>query len=139
MSFNPTENWALQFSQGFINSPEALEPNEDVTRTTASVLYSKKWKSRYHYDAAFIWGYNHKSDGHSEHSVLLEDNHSFGKNALYSRYEYVQKSKEELDLTMAFADKNYNIHAFTGGYSRQLINFNNIDLTAGTQVYTLCS
>jgi hypothetical protein len=133
LSFNPTENLALQFSQGFINSPEALEPNEEVTRTTASVLYSKKWKKDHHYDAAIVWGYNHKSDGHSEHSVLFEDNHSFGKNALYSRYEFVQKSKEELDLHNGYVDKNYNIHAFTGGYSRQLLSFNSIDLIAGAQ------
>ena len=133
LSFNPTENWALQFSQGFINSPEVLEPDEDLTRTTASVLYSKKWKKDHHYDAAFIWGYNHKSNGHSEHSVLLEDNHSFGKNALYSRYEYVQKSKEELDLHNGYADKNYNVHAFTGGYNRRLVSFNNIDLNGGAQ------
>jgi len=133
LSFNPTENWALQFSQGFINSPEALEPNEDVTRTTASVLYSKKWKKDHHYDAAIVWGYNHKSDGHSEHSVLFEDNHSFGKNALYLRYEFVQKAKEELDLHNGYVDKNYNIHAFTGGYNRQLVDFSNIDLIAGTQ------
>ena len=133
LSFNPTENWALQFSQGFIESPEVLEPGEDVTRTTASVLYSKKWKNNHHYDAALVWGYNHKGDRHNEHSVLLEDNHSFGKNALYSRYEYIQKSKEELDLDNGYADKNYNILALTGGYNRQLINFGNIDLIAGTQ------
>lgn len=133
LSVNPTENWALQFSQGFINTPEALEPDENVTRTTASVLYSKEWKDNHHYDAALIWGLNHKSDGHNEHSALLEDNHSFGKNALYSRYEFIQKSKEELDLDNGYADKNYNIHAFTGGYNRQLLSFNSIDLIAGTQ------
>jgi len=133
ISFNPTENWALQFSQGFIESPEVLEPIVDVTRTTASVLYSKKRKNNHHYDAALVWGYNHKSDGHNEHSVLLEDNYSFGKNALYSRYEFIQKSKEELDLDNGYADKNYDIHALTGGYNRQLINFSNIDLIAGTQ------
>ena len=41
LSYNPTVNWALQFSQGFIEEPEALEPGVDVTRTTASVLYAK--------------------------------------------------------------------------------------------------
>ena len=132
LSFNPTANWALQFSQGFIESPEVLEPGIDVARTTASVLYSKKWKKG-NYDAAIIWGYNHKSDGHNEHSILLEDNHSFGKNALYARYEFVQKSKEELDLDNGFPDLNFNVHAFTGGYNRQLISFNNIDMTAGLQ------
>ncbi len=132
LSYNPSENWALQFSRGFINSPEALEPGEDLTRTSASVLYSKKWKKS-HYDVAAIWGYNHKSNGSNEHSLLLEDNHSFGKNSLYSRYEFVQKSKEELDLHNGYPDKKYSVHAFTTGYNRQLRSFSNIALLAGTQ------
>ena len=133
LSFNPTENWALQFSQGFINSPEALEQDEDVTRTTTSVLYAKKLNTDDHVSAAAIWGLNDKGTNHKEHSFLLEGNYQFIKNALYGRYEYVQKSKEELDLDSGFPDEKFNVHAFTAGYNRQLVSFNNIDLNAGTQ------
>ena len=38
-----------------------------------------------------------------------------------------------MDLHNGYADKNYNIHAFTGGYNRQLVNFKSIDLIAGGQ------
>jgi hypothetical protein len=134
VSFNPTENWTLQFSQGFINSPEALEPDEDVTRTTASVLYAKKLNQDDHFSAAAIWGLNDQGVNHKEHSFLLEGNYQFMKNAVYSRYEYVQKSKEELDLDNGFSDEKFNIHAFTAGYNRQLTSFNNINLNAGTQL-----
>lgn len=133
LSFNPTENWTLQFSQGFIKSPEALEPDEDVTRTTASVLYAKKLKTNTHISAAAIWGLNDKGVSHKENSFLLEGNYQFSKNALYSRYEYVQKSKEELDLDDTYPHKNFNVHAITAGYNRRLANFKGIDLTAGTQ------
>ena len=133
LSLNPTENWALQFSQGFIESPEALEPGEDVTRTSASVLYAKKLKMHDHFTAAAIWGLNKKHDDHKEHSFLFEGNYQFMKNVLYGRYEYLQKSKEELDLDGSFPDKNFNIHALTAGYNRTLKNFCNIDLVAGTQ------
>jgi hypothetical protein len=133
LSFNPTENWALQFSQGVIKSPEALEPDEDVTRTTASVLYAKKLKAGNHISAAAIWGLNDKGVSHKENSFLLEGNYQLNKNAIYTRYEYVQKSKEELDLDDTYPHRNFNVHAFTAGYNRQLANFKNIDLTAGTQ------
>ncbi len=133
LSFNPTENWALQFSQGFIKSPEALEPDEDVTRTTASILYAKKLNQDVHFSAAAIWGLNDQGADHTEHSLLIEGNYQFTKNAVYSRYEYVQKSKEELDLHNGFPEKNFNIHAFTVGYNRQLQNFKSIDLIAGSQ------
>jgi hypothetical protein len=134
LSFNPTENWALQFSQGFINSPEASEPDEDVTRTTASVLYAKKIDIDKHFSAAAIWGLNDKGVDHKEHSFLLEGNYQCMKNAFYSRYEYIQKSKEELDLDGTYPHRNFNIHALTAGYNRQLINFKNMDLVGGTQV-----
>jgi hypothetical protein len=133
LSFNPTENWALQFSQGFIKAPEALEPGIDVTRTTASVLYTKKLQMNNHVSAAAIWGLNDKDFDHKENSFLLEGNYQFLKNALYSRYEYVQKSEEELDLDGRLFHGNFNIHAFTAGYNRNLASFNNIDLNAGTQ------
>jgi hypothetical protein len=133
LSFNPTENWALQFSQGFINSPEALEPDEDVTRTTASVLYAKKMGNDKHISAAAIWGLNDKGTDHKEHSFLLEGNYQCSKNAFYGRYEYIQKTKEELDLDNGYPETNFNIHALTAGYNRQLIHFSNIDLVAGTQ------
>ena len=135
LSFNPTENWALQFSQGFINSPEALEPNEDVTRTTASVFYAKKMaNNNTHLSGAAIWGLNNKDADHKENSFLLEGNYQCSKNAFYGRYEYTQKSKEELDLDSGYPETNFNIHALTAGYNRQLVNFSNIDLVAGTQV-----
>ena len=133
LSYNPSANWALQFSQGFINSPEALEPEEDVTRTTASVLYAKKLKKDDHFSAAAIWGLNNKGANHKEHSALLEGNWQTGKNALYTRYEYVQKSIEELDLDESYDHRNYNVHAITAGYNRKLAGFKGIDLAAGTQ------
>jgi len=133
LSFNPSANWALQFSQGFIKSPEALEPDEDVNRTSASVLYAKKLKAANHISAAAIWGINDKGADHKENSFLLEGNYQFNKNALYTRYEYVQKSKEELDLDDTYPHRNFNVHAITTGYNRQLANFKGIDLTAGTQ------
>lgn len=133
LSYNPAKNWALQFSQGYIKSPEAPEPGEDVTRTTASVLYAKKLKQGRHISAAAIWGLNDKGVAHKENSFLLEGNYQFSKNAFYSRYEYVQKSKEELDLGEEYPHRNFNVHSFTGGYNSRLASFKQIDLAAGTQ------
>ncbi len=133
LSYNPGRNWALQFSQGFINSPEALEPEEDVKRTTASVLYAKPLRSGNHISAAAIWGLNDKGANHKENSFLAEGNWQTGKNALYTRYEYVQKSIEELDLDETYPHRNFNVHAVTAGYNRRLTSFKGIDLTAGTQ------
>lgn len=133
LSYSPTVNWTLQFSQGFIKSPESLEPGENVKRTTGSVLYARKLKSLSHISAAAIWGLNDKGADHQEHSFLLEGNYQFRKNALYTRYEYVQKSKEELDLDNSYPHRNFNIHGFGIGYNRQIMQIKKADITAGTQ------
>jgi hypothetical protein len=133
LSYNPTTNWALQFSQGFIEEPEALEPGVDITRTSASVLYAKSINTNKHYSAAVIWGLNDKGENHKEHSVLLEDNYQFGKNALFSRYEFLQKSTEELDLEDELGHETFNVHVFSLGYNRRVFQKNIFELTAGTK------
>lgn len=133
LSFNPGSNWAFQFSQGFIKEPEALEPGVDITRTTASALYARPMKAGNHLDAAFIWGLNNKGEDHKEHSLLTEANLQLNKNALFSRYEFIQKSGEELGLANGLEHGIFNIHVFSLGYNRKLFESSNIEFTAGTK------
>ncbi len=41
LSWNPTENWALQASWADVTSPEQLEPDVDVAKWSASALYTR--------------------------------------------------------------------------------------------------
>lgn len=134
LSYNPTQNWALQFSQGFIEEPEALEPGVDITRTTASVLYAKSIDADKHFSAALIWGLNDKGEDHKEHSFLIEENYQFNKNALFGRYEFIQKSAEELSLEDELGHAAFDVHTFSLGYNRSLTKLMGVDLTAGTKV-----
>jgi len=134
LSLNPNENWAFQFSQGFINSPEAPEPNVDIRRTTASVLYSKHFAGlKAHLDGAFVWGLNSPNIGENENSLLLEGNMQFRKSAVYSRYEFVQKLADELDLFNDFGNTRFNINAISVGYNHILLPGQSFDLSAGTK------
>jgi hypothetical protein len=42
VSWNPTQNWALQASWANVKSPEQLEPDVDVNKFSASALYTQK-------------------------------------------------------------------------------------------------
>jgi hypothetical protein len=117
VSVNPATGWALQFSQGFLDSPEALEPGVDVTRTTASVIYSKNMGNNRHYDISAVWGYNNSTNGHNEHTILIEDNHRISKSSVYFRYEFAQKNGSDLNVSPAAIDSTYNLNAFTAGYN----------------------
>ncbi|WP_197464027.1 hypothetical protein [Rufibacter sp. DG15C] len=135
LSYNPSENWALQVSNGWLKSPESIEPDENVTRTTASALYSRALPGggdRF-FTSAFIWGYN-GGDHHQEHSGIAEANLQLDRTAVYGRYEFVQKTPGELDLTDQFDHHDiFNVHALTVGTSQRVANFANTYLTVGVQ------
>ncbi len=134
ISYNPTASWALQFSQGFIHEPEALEPGKDITRTTASVLFAKGISKDRHISTALIWGLNDKGEDHKEHSLLAEGNFQFQKNALFGRYEFIQKSTEELELEDELGHQAFNVHTFSAGYNRHLFSKGALELTAGSKI-----
>ncbi|HEX8507418.1 MAG TPA: hypothetical protein VF630_18795, partial [Hymenobacter sp.] len=125
LNWNPTSSLALQASRAFIKSPEDLHPDENVTRTTASVLHSRTWGERRYLASALVWGLNEGEGHHVEHAVLAETNLTLGRPTFYGRYEFVQKDSEELGLEIRNAenaplDPIFNINALTLGASYRL-------------------
>ncbi|WP_298708389.1 hypothetical protein [Chitinophaga sp.] len=134
VSYNPSRQWALQFSQAFVHSPEAGEPDEDVTRTTASAIHTVPLRRPGSFVASTaVWGLNDKSDGHREHSFLAESNLQLQKNAVYGRYEFVEKSTHELQLEETFGEDKFGVHAFTLGYARTLAAVWKTNVALGAQ------
>ena len=135
--FNPNENWAIQVSRGFIKDPEAIHVNDDIHRTTASVQHSlrlygdNRWIS-----SSIVGGMNEHEDHEREYSALAETNLQIDKWGFYGRYEWVQKSAEELNI--AWFDHNekdlFPISVVSLGINRQILSFKNTLLQAGIQV-----
>lgn len=136
LSYNPTENWALQVSQGFITSPELLHPGEDVNRTTASAEYSKSFSRNSTLNATAVWGMNKVKDHDGENAVLVEGEWRKNKLALHSRYEWVQKGIEELSLneTLYGHDAVFPVNAFTVGFNYDFLKLGQTRLAGGSQV-----
>lgn len=134
LSFNPNKAWALQFSQAYIKSPEALHPGEDIWRYTASALYATPVTMNGKYFASsFVWGMNDAGADDKEHSFLLEGTQQLPKQAIYGRYEFVQKSSEELNLVRNFGDQTFNIQKFTLGTNRRLFYAGPAEFLGGLQ------
>ncbi len=136
LSYNPSPNWALQVSHGFIKSPEALHPDEDINRTTASAIYSLPLMNNGTFNAAAVWGVN-KTAGHDgENAFLIEGSWRKNKLALHSRYEGVQKSVEELvlDENIYGHDAVFPVNAFTVGFNYDLLNIGPTRLAGGSQL-----
>ncbi len=114
-SYNPTENWALQVSYGRIHSPEQLEPEVDVKRTTASLIYNKPFSDG-NWATTFAWGLNENTPGKQLGAFLLEselrlhDMHTF-----FGRTERVQKDELFPDGDPLEGEK-FTVNKFSVGY-----------------------
>lgn len=118
ISYNPTPNWSMQVSHGFIESPEELHPGEDIRRTTASISHSKALANGGHCDTSLIWGHN-SIDGNGTNSILLESNARLNKLwTVFGRAEWVEKTGEELDLLDE--ERKFGITQLTLGGTRAL-------------------
>ena len=135
LSYNPSKEWALQVSNGWIQSPESAEPQQNVDRFTASAIYTKMLDDDSYIATTLVYGQNHYSDNQKTlPSVLLESSLQLHKTAIYGRYEYVQKDADELDLVGTYPlDQNFTINAITLGTNRILATVAKTNLTAGLQ------
>src|SRR5687767_5447483 len=135
LSYNPTSRWALQASHGFIKQPESLHPNEDVNRTTASVTYSGRGVGEEFLNITALWGRNKTKHHNAENGILLEGSYNVKRTTVYSRYEWVQKSLEELNLNESeFGhDAVFPVHAFTAGTSYDFIKVGQTKIALGGQ------
>lgn len=134
-SYNPTKNWAWQVSHAFLKSPEELHAGEDVNRTTASVTYSLPLENKNSLDFITLWGLNKSKDRKGENAFMLEGAWTRDKWTLYGKYEFVQKSSEELTLQEAGfgEDLVFNISALTLGFNGEILGIGSTRLAGGAQ------
>jgi len=133
LSWNPTRNLALQVSYGYIKSPEALEPELNRHRTTASLIYNVPLGNDSNWATSFVWGQNNDTGEGKTQSFLVESNYQRGRDTVYFRWERVEKSGHELVLNEAADTRIFPVAAYTLGYVRDLSHGNGIDIGLGTQ------
>src|SRR5262249_47320159 len=96
ITVSPTKNLTAQFSMGRINNPEALEPNLETLRTTASVEHNVTFAGG-HIASSLIWGRNKDLPGNGArifNSYAVESTVNFkNKNWLWTRIENVDRDR----------------------------------------------
>jgi Heavy metal binding domain len=133
ISWNPIPNLALQFSHGYLKSPEALEPNANQHRTTSSLIYNVPLGPDSNWATTFVWGQNNTTGEGKTQSFLLESDFQHGRDTFYTRLERVEKSGHELVLGGTDLQKIFPIFAASVGYVRDLTHGNGLDLGLGAQ------
>jgi len=115
LTYNPTANWSLQVSHGYINSPEQLEPDVNQHRTTASAMYNLPFADK-NWQTTFAWGRNNDSPGHTldafllESAIKLHDTHTF-----FGRAEDVEKD-DLFESPDQLTGQIFRVNEFTLGY-----------------------
>ncbi len=117
----PTTQWSLQVSRGFLRAAEAAiagAPRSDVTRTTASATHHRKLGERGVWATTAAWGLNGEhgqgSNGALVETVVDPDE----RNVLFARVEAAQKSAAS--LVIAGSDEERWVGKLAVGYERQV-------------------
>jgi hypothetical protein len=121
LSFNPTADLALQVSTSRLASPEQLEPNIAVKRTTASVSYNRMlgWLA---WQTTLAWGHNDPDAGSASNGWLLESAlRVAGVHTVFGRLESVGKDELFLPGQLLYGP-TYTIREFSLGYVYDFAN-----------------
>lgn len=134
LTVNPVNTLSMQVSKAFLKSPEITDPDEDVHRTTASVLHSLPLAGENHFlTSAFVWGYNDSGEDHQENSFTVESNLQLDRFAVYGRFENIEKSAGELLIDQFEEHELFTINALTIGFNYTILRQWNTNLAAGMQ------
>jgi hypothetical protein len=118
LSYNPTPQWSMQVSYGDLKSPEQLEPDIRVRRTTASATYQADTRAG-PWQTTLAWGQNFRSGpGTSERlpGWLLESTLvAYEKHTLFGRFEQVLND-ELFQEGQPLAGDRFRIRKLSVGY-----------------------
>lgn len=117
VSWNPNAQWSAQVSGGYLKSPEQLHPDEQIHRYTASVSHGNRLGESSHLAATVGWGVNHTASEDS-HAIFAESTWNANSFTYFGRAEWVQKTGEELNLTLE--NSKWNMTQICAGVSCEL-------------------
>lgn len=92
VSWNPTDNWSLQLSQGYIHSPEELQPQVNQHRTTASASYNRPLQDG-NWATTVAWGRDDNRPGDVLNAYLAES--EFTWHAAHTVFACLERVQED--------------------------------------------
>lgn len=137
VSYRAGRRWVFQLSRGWLESPEELSPEQDVTRTTASVLHARSRATR-EIAAALIWGQNREEEAGTpddkEDSLTLEASLTFkDRNHLFGRAERVDRTGL-VDVADPESGPKVSVTALSIGGGRDLLAIRRMPLALSALV-----
>ena len=142
LTIEPGKNWSGQYSFARIKSLEALFPNEDQERMTASVMYNRPFHKG-NWASTILWGHTRsRSDNSVFDSYLFESTVRFrDSNYVWTRIENAERSNElilgENLLPPGFQERPIGrVQGYTLGYDHDVKLVPHLASAIGAQVTT---
>ncbi|MGH9681313.1 MAG: hypothetical protein ACRD4Y_15305 [Candidatus Acidiferrales bacterium] len=140
MTIQPDNNWSGQFSFGRLTSPEALFPDENQERMTASIAYNRPFRGG-NWASTLIWGRTRSlADSVTAISYTFESTAGFLKrNHAWTRIEDIARSNElllgENLIPPGFQEQTIGrVQAYTFGYDRDFGLIPHVATAIGAQI-----
>lgn len=131
LTINPSARWSVQASGAYLDSPEELEPDVSVIRTTASASHARR-AGRGSWTSTIVWGRNTPSSGPATDAVLAESALEVDRlGATFARAEYARKSGHDLALEPALEDATFWIATLSIGHTRPVLRAGGLDVALG--------
>ena len=129
-TFTPSPNWAVQFSHGRLESPEASHAGQDERRTTASVPYARGGFSE-----MLAFAAKDRVPGDTLTAWVSEANWDIGAHhSLFGRIENVANDELFPDHADPLHDRKFRVTRFEGGYAWRIALSANTQLALGGSV-----
>jgi hypothetical protein len=137
--YRPNPAWTFQVSHGYVTRPESFEEG-NVRRTTASASWTRS-HALGTTATTVAYGRNDKLRA-DYNALLLESTHTFGRNAVYGRYEGLQVETDVLRFGTHGGEGHHGhedgaqsggkvLHALTLGGVRTIGRWSGWDVAAG--------
>ena len=134
LTVNPSKTLSMQVSRAYIKSPEDINPDENINRTTASATHVLPLSKENHsLSSTFVWGYNDSGPDHKENSITLESNLQLDRLSIYAKYENIDKSAGELGVDQFEETRIFNINAMTIGLNYTIFRHLKTNFAIGAQ------
>jgi hypothetical protein len=134
--YRPNGQWEFQVSSGHLTAPEELEPDHDVTRSTAS----GSWLNRNGSELTAItvgFGRNDTAQG-ARSGLFAEGARQTDEYTMYTRFEAVQVETAVLQTDMiadgASMDARDTVAAFTFGGVRNILQWHGFEGGLGADI-----
>jgi hypothetical protein len=115
-TWTPSPHWAIEASHGRLNSPEALHPEEDETRTIASMQYARPGLA-----TTLAFSAKHRIGGRTLTAWLGEANWTLTRHhTLFGRIENVANDELFPDPTDPRHDRPFRVTRASLGYAYRL-------------------